>query len=200
MPGINRDLHGMATDKSPVALLLLDLINDLDFPEADQLLPFAIPMAHRLAGLRVRARETGIPVVYVNDNYGKWRSDFKAHVDHCISDETKGAEIARLLKPNDDDYFVLKPKHSGFFSTTLEVLLDHLEARTLIITGMAGNICVLFTANDAYMRDYKVVVPCDCVASNPVEENNYALRQIESVLKGDIRSSDQVDLARLTEG
>jgi len=138
-------------------------------------------------------------VVYVNDNYGKWRSDFKAHIDHCINDNTRGREIVELLRPSPDDYFVLKPKHSGFFSTTLDVLLDHFGTRTLVITGIAGNICVLFTANDAYMRDYKIVVPRDCAASNSVEDNDYALAQIERVLKGDIRASEEVDFDELAD-
>jgi len=160
-------------------------------------LRYAGPMAHKLAELRQRAIEAGVPVVYVNDNYGKWRSDFQALVDHCINDETRGREIVELLRPSAEDYFVLKPKHSGFFSTTLDVLLDHLEARTLVLSGMAGNICVLFTANDAYMRDYRIVVPCDCVASNRTEDNAYALRQIESVLKGDVRPSNEIEIHEL---
>lgn len=183
----------MAPDKSPVVLIMLDVINDLDFPEAEQLLRYALPMARQLKELRRRAVAAGLPVVYVNDNYGKWRSDFRAMIDHCIDDRTRGREIVELLRPTEDDYFVLKPKHSGFFSTTLEVLLAHLEARVLVIAGMAGNICVLFTANDAYMRDYKIVVPSDCVASNCVEDNEYALRQIEQVLKGDVRPSAELD-------
>ena len=189
----------MAPDKSPVALILLDVINDLDFPEADDLLRYAKPMADKLAVLRQRAEEANVPVVYVNDNYGKWRSDFQALVDHCINDNTRGKDIAEQLKPTENDYIDLKPKHSGFFSTTLELLLNHFEARTLIITGMAGNICVLFTANDAYMRDYHLLVPRDCVASNSGEDNDYALRQIETVLKGDTRPSIEIDFDELTK-
>jgi len=187
----------MAPDKSPVVLIMLDVINDLDFPEAEDLLRYALPMAPHLKDLRSRAVSAGVPVVYVNDNYGKWRSDFRAMVDHCIDDGTRGREIVELLRPSDEDYFVLKPKHSGFYSTTLDILLAHLEARTLVITGIAGNICVLFTANDAYMRDYRVVVPCDCVASNCVEDNEFALRQIERVLKGDVRPSTELDFDKL---
>ena len=197
MPAKNPDLHGNVPEHSTVALLLIDVINDLDFPEAEDLLRYALPMAPHLKDLRSRAVSAGVPVVYVNDNYGKWRSDFRAMVDHCIDDGTRGREIVELLRPSDEDYFVLKPKHSGFYSTTLDILLAHLEARTLVITGIAGNICVLFTANDAYMRDYRVVVPCDCVASNCVEDNEFALRQIERVLKGDVRPSTELDFDKL---
>lgn len=197
MPRRNPDLHGMVPDSSPVALLLLDVINDLEFDEGDQLLVHALPMAERLATLAARARRARVPVVYVNDNYGRWRSDFRRLVAHCLEDGVRGEPIAARLRPADDDYFVLKPKHSGFFSTSLDVLLAYLEVETLILTGMAGNICVLFTANDAYMRDYRLVVPADCVASNDAEENRHALEQMRVVLKADVRPSGDVDLEAL---
>jgi nicotinamidase-related amidase len=154
-------------------------------------------MAERLAALAARARRARVPVVYVNDNYGRWRSDFRRLVAHCLEDGVRGEPIAARLRPADDDYFVLKPKHSGFFSTSLDVLLAYLEVETLILTGMAGNICVLFTANDAYMRDYRLVVPADCVASNDAEENRHALEQMRVVLKADVRPSSELDLEAL---
>jgi nicotinamidase-related amidase len=187
----------MVPDSSPVALLLLDVINDLEFDEGDHLLVHALPMAERLAALAARARRARVPVVYVNDNYGRWRSDFRRLVAHCLEDGVRGEPIAARLRPADDDYFVLKPKHSGFFSTSLDVLLAYLEVETLILTGMAGNICVLFTANDAYMRDYRLVVPADCVASNDAEENRHALEQMRVVLKADVRPSSELDLEAL---
>ncbi len=197
MPGKNSDLHGNAPDKSRVALLLIDVINDLEFPEADQLLRYALPMARRIAALKKRAKEHGVPVIYVNDNFGRWRSDFNAQVEHCLRDGVRGKEMVELLRPDDDDYFVLKPKHSGFFSTTLDTLLDYLGVQTVILTGIAANICVLFTANDAYMRDFKLVVPCDCAASNTEDENRHALEQIRTVLKGDIRPSRELSFETL---
>ena len=197
MPARNNDLHGNAPDKSDVALLLIDVINDLEFPEGDQLLRFALPMADRLAALKSRAKREGIPAIYVNDNFGRWRSDFNAQVRHCLREGSCGKPIVELLKPEQDDYFVLKPKHSGFFSTALDTLLEYLGARTLVLTGFAANICVLFTANDAYMRDLHLVVPSDCTASNTAEENAYALGQMAKVLKADTRPSEEVDFARL---
>ncbi len=197
MPAKNPDLHGNAPDKSDVAILLIDVINDLEFPEGDQLLRYAVPMAERIERLAGRARRAGVPVVYVNDNFGRWRSDFNAQVEHCLRDGVRGRPIAEKLRPDEADYFVLKPKHSGFYSTTLDILLEYLGARTLILTGMAANICVLFTANDAYMRDFHLVVPADCVASTTEEENRYALEQMRKVLKADIRPSDELRLEEL---
>jgi nicotinamidase-related amidase len=192
--GKARDLYGSAPDKHPTAVLIIDMINDMQFPEADLLLRFAGPVAKKIKALSNRARATGIPIIYVNDNFGRWRSDFKALVKHCL--HSRGQPLARLLRPKAKDYFVLKPKHSGFHSTTLDLLLKYLGTRRLILTGMASNICVLFTANDGYMRDFKLFVPQDCVCANTEEENDYALAQMEKLLKADTRQSSQIKLSR----
>jgi nicotinamidase-related amidase len=197
MPAKNKDLHGSAPDKAAAALLLIDVINDLEFAEGDALLKHALPMARQIAKLKARATEHGIPVIYVNDNFGRWRSDFRAQVEHCLKDGCKGQPIVELLKPDQDDYFVLKPKHSGFYSTALDTLLDYLGTKTVILTGMAGNICVLFTANDAYVRDFHLIVPSDCVASNTTEENDYALEQMRKILKADTRPAKEIELNEL---
>lgn len=193
MAGKDRDLHGNAPDKSETALLLVDVINDLEFEEGKELLRHALPMAERLAALKQRAKQAEIPAIYVNDNFGRWRSNFQAQVDHCLHDGVRGQPIAELLQPGDDDYFVLKPKHSGFHSTSLDILLEHLEVKSVILTGIAGNICVLFTANDAYMRGYKLIVPRDCVASNTERLNDEALEQMRTVLKADVRNSTELE-------
>ena len=182
MPTKNQDLHGSAPDKSETALLLIDVINDLEFPEAEQMLPAAVTMADRIVRLRERARAAAVPVLYVNDNFGKWRSDWHHTVEHCLR-SPRGREIVTKLRPAEDEYFVLKPKHSGFFSTTLDTLLRYLGAKRLILTGIAGNFCVLFTANDAYMRDYNLIVPRDCTVSNTPEENEAALQLMRKFLK-----------------
>jgi nicotinamidase-related amidase len=187
------DLHGSAPDQSRIAVLLIDVINDLEFPEGDQLLEFALPMARRISALQEEARRRSVPVIYVNDNFGRWRSDFQSLVDHCLNDDVRGRDIARLLRPKSEDYFVLKPKHSGFCSTPLQILLEHLGADTLILAGMATNICVLFTANDAYQRDYQLVIPKDCCAANTVDLHTQALQQMESVLKARICPSAEIN-------
>jgi nicotinamidase-related amidase len=197
MPLRNRDLHGSVPDKSEIALVLIDVINDLDFPEADELLRYARPMARKVLRLKQRAKKAGVPVIYVNDNFGRWRSDFRRQVVHCLRDNSRGHEIVSLLQPDEDDYFVLKPKHSGFFSTTLETLLRYLGSRKLILTGIAGNFCVLFTANDAYMRDYELIIPSDCTVSNTAEENRQALALMRKFLKADTRPSAKVRFPRI---
>jgi nicotinamidase-related amidase len=190
------DLHGAAPDKCEFALLLIDVINDLEFPGSRRLLRRALPAAKRIAALKKRARKRGVPVVYVNDNFGKWRSDFRRQVQHCLEDDVLGRPITALLEPEDDDYFVLKPKHSGFFSTQLDILLDHLGAQTLILTGFAGNLCVLYTANDAYMRDFRLMVPRDCVASETPAADRTALKHMRRWLKADTRVSTKIRFPR----
>jgi nicotinamidase-related amidase len=193
MPQKNINLHGSAPDKHRIALLLIDVINDFDFPEADQLLKYARPMAQNLLRLKRRAQKAGVPVIYVNDNFGRWKSDFRRTVDHC-EECGRGRDVVRLLRPEETDYFVLKPKHSGFFSTTLETLLRYLQTQTLILTGIAGNFCVLFTANDAYMRDFDLLLPSDCTVSNTKRENDSALRLMQKFLKADTGPASRIVL------
>ena len=199
MPAKNEDLHGNVPDKSNVALLLIDVINDMEFESGGELLRHALPMAERLAALKRRAKEAGVPVVYVNDNFGKWQSDFKKILEHCLEEDVRGRPFVEQLRPEEDDYFVLKPKHSGFFSTTLDILLDYLQARTLVLTGLTGDICVLFTAHDAYMRDFNLVIPADCVASNDPSENEYSLRKMSDLMDADTRPSAEVDFRKLKD-
>jgi nicotinamidase-related amidase len=199
VPATNHDLHGNAPDAATVALLLIDVINDLEFAGGEDLLPFALPMATQIAALKQRAKSAGIPVLYVNDNFGKWQSDFQKLVRHCLEDGVRGEPIVQRLRPDAEDYFVLKPKASGFFSTTLELLLEYLQVRTLILTGIAGNMCVHFTANDAYLRDFHLFVPADCVASQTQEENTVALTQMHKLLGADIRLSSALDLRQLPD-
>jgi nicotinamidase-related amidase len=199
VPANNEDLHGSVPENCPVALLLIDVINDMEFEGAEALVAQAVPMAHRIAELKRRAKAAGIPAIYVNDNFGRWQSDFRRVVEHCLHDGVRGEEVARILEPEDDDYFVLKPKHSAFYATTLDTLLTYLGASTVILTGIAGNICILFSANDAYMRDLNVVVPADCVASNTPGDNDHALEQMRVVLKADITESADLDLQKMLE-
>jgi nicotinamidase-related amidase len=153
MPLNNHDLHGNVPDDADVALLLIDVINDLEFDGGEALLTPALPMAEQIATLKRQAKQASIPVVYVNDNFGRWQSDFAKLLAHCLGDGVRGQPLAERLRPEPDDYFVLKPKHSGFYATTLDLLLRYLKVTTVILTGLTGDICVLFTANDAYMRD-----------------------------------------------
>jgi nicotinamidase-related amidase len=196
MKRTRENLYGNVPDKSPVALLLIDVINGLDFEGGRALLRQAKPMAKRLAALKARALHYGCPAIYVNDNFGRWRSEFHTQVRHCLNDKVPGRVLVELLHPTAQDYFVLKPAHSGFYSTALELLLKHLQTKTLIITGMATNSCVLFTANDAFLRGYEICIPRDCVAANSTQLSRQALKQMQTTLKADIRQSNKLPWKR----
>ena len=196
-PRRNADLHGNAPDSCPAALLIIDAINDLEFEGGAGMLPRAIRMARCIAALKSSASALRIPTIYVNDNFGRWRSDFHRIVAHCLEDDVRGRPVVEQLVPDETDYFVLKPKHSGFYNTTLDLLLDYLQTDIVIITGIATDVCVLFTAADAYMRDLGVIVPSDCVTALTPRAHRAALAQMRTVLKADIVPSRSIDLARL---
>ena len=179
------------------ALLLVDVINDLEFDGGEDLFRYALPAMKRLAALVHRARRADVPVIYANDNFGHWRSDFNAIVRHCLDEDVRGRPIAKLLAPEQSDYFVLKPKHSAFFSTALDTLLHSLGTKRLVLAGLAGDICVLFTAHDAHMREYELFVPSDCIASESVASNKWALEHMRRFLRCDTRIGARIDLRRL---
>lgn len=184
-------------ERSSAALLLIDLINDMEFPGGDVLFRRVKPIAPKIARLAARARAAKVPVIYTNDNFGHWRSDFRTTVEHCLSGGVRGGPIVEQLQPEASDYFVLKPKNSAFFGTPLEQLLATLGASTLILTGVAGDNCVLFTAHDAHMRELRIFVPSDCVASESARANRWALEHMARFLDADTRPSARLDLRRL---
>ena len=164
-------------------LLILDMISCWSFPDGAALQRQAARVAPCIARLKRRCVASRVPVIYANDNSGQWRSDFKFVVDESLGADSLGAEITRVLRPGDGDYFVLKPKHSAFFATPLEILLDHVRAKRLVIAGVTGDQCVLNTAADARMRDFDVVVPSDCVASLTPERNRRAIEHLRDALQ-----------------
>ena len=181
-------------------LLLVDVINDLEFPGGETLVEPGLRMARRVASLATRARAAKVPVVYANDNFGHWRSDFRAQIDHCTNEDVRGRAIARLLVPTPSDFFILKPKHSAFFSTALEPLLRMLGAHTIVLAGIAGDSCVLFTAHDAHMRDYSIVVPRDGIVSEDPESNRWALHNMRRMAHAETPTAREIDFAALARG
>lgn len=193
----NDDLNQNAPDDSNAALIIIDMVNDLEFPEGDTIFAPALAAAKKIARLKQRAREAGIPVIFANDNFGRWRSDFHQAVDYCLTAKVRGSPLVEQIEPAEDDYFILKPKHSAFYATPLELLLQHLQCRHLILCGISGNMCVQFTACDAYMRDFTLSVPQDCMASNTEQQNQQSLDYLQNVLGADLSPSEQMDLPSL---
>jgi nicotinamidase-related amidase len=197
MPARNNDLHGNVPDQCSVALILIDVINDMEFESGEALLKNALPAARKLSELRRRARDAGVPVIYVNDNFGKWRSDFRQQLGHVLEDGVRGEPIAELLRPDEEDYLVLKAKHSGFYHTQLDLLIDYLQVKTIVLAGFQTDICVLFTASDGYLRDLDIMVPHDCSAAASVEHHEAGLEHMARVLHADTTASTEIDFSQL---
>ncbi len=178
------------------ALLLVDFINELDFAHGAALRPAAEQAARRTAALKKKLVGRGVAAVYANDNFGHWRSDFSHLVQSCARPGSRGRELARLLAPEPGDLSVLKPRHSAFYASPLEFLLTELDATRLVITGLVTEMCVLFTAQDAYVRKYDLWVPEDCVASVDPRDHRHTIEHLRDVLGADTRASEDVhDLA-----
>lgn len=182
--------------KSRTALLLVDIINPFDFPGGRAFARRGIRVARAISKLRDRATRGGIPVIYVNDNMGKWRSDVHALVTLCSQPGMPGAPIVELLKPRPRDYVILKATLSGFYQTPLEAMLRLGGVRTLVITGFAADNCVLFTAADAYMREYGLVVPRDCVGAQTPQALRRALDSMTKLFWAKTDSSTSIRFSR----
>lgn len=179
----------------PVALLLIDVLTTFQFPDGDAILEGALGMRDSLVKLKAGARKSGIPVLYVNDNFGDWRSEKEVLMGRCL--EAKGSQFVRPLLPDSEDYFVLKPMHSAFYMTPLEVLLRHLEVEVLILTGLTSNSCITVTAHDANMRGFDIYIPADCCCARNAEEHRRALAQLEAMAGANLRCSTSLKLPAL---
>ncbi|MDQ1411354.1 MAG: hypothetical protein QOJ41_3089 [Acidobacteriaceae bacterium] len=164
-----------------VAVLLIDVVNHFEFPDGKQILRSALPIAPRLARLKQRATNANIPVIYVNDNFGQWHSDARKLLAYCLRPRCAGKPFVELIKPADDDYCILKPMHSAFYQTPLDVLLRHLGVSALIIAGLTTNSCILCTAHDANMRDLKVTVVSDCCAARTARDHKQGIANIKEI-------------------
>ncbi|MFS0657110.1 isochorismatase family cysteine hydrolase [Bacillus sp. 179-C3.3 HS] len=172
------------------ALLIIDMINNFDFEMGHVLAEKTMRMTSKISALKQHANKENWPIIYINDHYGIWKADIQAVISKCKNETS--APILDEISPTGDDYFLIKPKHSAFYGTALQTLLHELEVKEIILTGIAGNICVLFTANDAYMREYNLIVPKDCIASNDDQDNEYALTMMKNVLLAKITSSKEI--------
>ncbi|WP_224741093.1 isochorismatase family cysteine hydrolase [Bacillus sp. 28A-2] len=176
--------------KHQKALLIIDMINNFDFEMGHVLAEKTEKMTNEILSLKQNAIKENWPVIYINDHYGLWKADIQAVIKTCKNE--RSAPILEQMTPSNQDYFLIKPKHSAFYGTALETLLNELGVQDLILTGIAGNICVLFTANDAYMREYNLIIPTDCIASNDDRDNEYALTMMENVLLAKMTTTKEI--------
>jgi nicotinamidase-related amidase len=175
--------------KSDSALLVIDMISGFDFKDAERLFPQAVEVARNVASLVKRAKAAGVPIIYLNDNFGRWNVDFATFLSDLKAKSNRGRQILEILDLSADDLFVLKPQRSGFYGTSLGVLLLSLGVSRIVLTGVTTDICVLFTAHDAFMRGYHVEIPADCCAAVNPSDHVAALRFLERVAEADTAHS-----------
>ncbi|MCC2979338.1 isochorismatase family cysteine hydrolase [Sphingomonas sp. IC4-52] len=175
------------------AILVIDLLNTFDFTGGEKLKEAVAAMIDPISSLRQQAKDADVPVIFVNDNYGRWHDEPSELV--AFVSEGAGGELIEQLKPGGDDYFVIKPESSGFYATTLPALLPRLGVSRLVLIGVAADICVLFTAADAHMREYDLWVPRDLVASQHDERASWALEMMENGMSADTRPTSELTLA-----
>lgn len=180
--------------EASTALLIVDMISDWKVPGMQDLLKAAHAIAPNLARLKRRCEAAGVPVIYVNDNMGRWRSDFKSLVKAAQDEGGMAADIAHLLAPDEHDYFVLKPKHSAFFRTPLDLLLEHLKVDHLIMAGVSSDQCIHATAMDAQMRDHSFEIVRDGIAAPTPERTAAAIRVFEHVMNKPVVPGDDIEL------
>jgi nicotinamidase-related amidase len=186
--------------RSPAVLLLVDVVNHFEFPDGEVILKKALQMAPRLARLKKRAKDSNIPVVYVNDNFGQWRSDSYKLLAHCLRTDCAGKAFVEAVQPDEQDYCVLKPMHSAFFQTPLDLLLRHLGVSAIILAGIATNSCILCTAHDAKMREFKITVVTDCCAARSAREHNEAIENIREMASAQVVTLSSLRLRTNTRG
>lgn len=184
-----------ASEASPQALLIVDMISNWDFPDAESIVPFAERIAPRIAELQARCRRNGVPIIFANDNHGRWRSDFRSLVDASLTSD-RGARITAQIQPQETDYFVLKPMHSAFFATPLELLLADLNTKEVLVAGISTDQCVVVTVAEARMRGLDVRVLADCTATQSAARHKRALLHLVEALRVETPEASEVKLKR----
>jgi nicotinamidase-related amidase len=178
--------------RSDTAVLIVDLVSEFEFRHWRALLAAARRIVPRIVRLKARARAAGVPVIYVNDASGTWESDQSAFVRRCTADDARGRDVARQIRPDADDYFIFKPKHSAFYATPLAELLERLQATRLVLTGLSSHQCVLFTAVDAYVRDFQLIVPPDCIGAPAAIQTRHALFVLKDAVQAQTPRSSRI--------
>lgn len=192
--------HNSLTEKpisAPVAVLLIDLINHFEYPDGDGLRQQAEKILPGVLALKERAASEGLPLIYVNDNFGQWRSDFRRLMDYSVRREAPGREFVRAILPGSDDYLVLKPRHSAFFLTPLDLLLEHLEVQSVVLAGISTDSCILYTANDANMRGFDIKIPSDCTAAYTAVRHRRALSILSTLNRATVAPLAKLKLSPL---
>ena len=169
---------------SRTAVIVIDMINAYDFPDAEKVVASAQEALPAIQRLIEEAPEKDMPVIYVNDNFGHWRSQRDELVEQAL--DGGHPDLVEPIKPPGDALFVVKARHSIFYQTPLEYLLNQEGVGKLILTGQVTEQCVLYSALDAYVRHFDVRVPPDAVAHIHQDLADAALTMMERNMSADV--------------
>ena len=175
---------------SRTALIVIDMINSYDHADAERLLPSAREAVPRIAELIERTHREDVPVVYVNDNFGSWRSDQDGLVASVL--RSPHADLVEPIRPAEDALFVVKARHSIFFQTPLEYLLGQEGIDRLVLVGQVTEQCILYSALDAHIRHLEVCVPREAVAHIHGDLADAALRMMELNMGAEVCTAEKV--------
>ncbi|MGY0489307.1 isochorismatase family cysteine hydrolase [Streptomyces sp. WG-D5] len=179
-----------AASSASTALVVIDMINTYDHDDAELLLPASREIVPVVVGLLDRARKAGVPVIYVNDNFGEWRSHHGELVDTALSGPH--AELVEPLRPDENSLFVVKARHSIFYETPLTYLLWELGVDRVVLCGQVTEQCVLYSALDAHIRHLRTTVPHDAVAAIHPELAHAALEMMRRNMGAEVVAASEV--------
>ena len=169
------------------ALIVIDMLSPYDFPDAEKLVPSAEKVVPNISSLIARAQDEGVPIIYVNDNYGDWNSSADELVQ--AGEQGKRPDLVEPLKPPEHASFVIKARHTIFYGTPLDHLLQTEEIDRLVLTGQVTEQCILYSALDAHVRHLEVAVPADAVAYIHEDLHEAALKMMETNMGADVTPS-----------
>lgn len=180
----------MGDNTSACALVVVDMINTYDHPDAELLLNSVRDVLPAVRTAIASARAAGVDVIYVNDNFGRWRS----HHEELLATALRGphADLVKPVVPDEDSLFVVKARHSIFFQTPLEYLLQQNGIEHVILCGQATEQCILYSALDAHIRHFDITVVEDAVAHIHADLAQAALRMMEQNMGAQLRAADDL--------
>jgi nicotinamidase-related amidase len=175
------------------ALIVVDMINSYDHPDGEKLAESVKESLPQMVDLLKRADDEGVEVIYVNDNFGAWNSQREELVEAALDSEYK--DLIEPIRPEKDTAFVVKLRHSIFFETPLSFLLAENDIERVVLVGQATEQCILYSALDAYIRHFEVVIPRDAVAHIHEHLAEAAFEMMELNMNAEVADAESIELS-----
>ncbi len=159
-------------------LLVIDMVHDFVYGVLGS--EYARSIIPNLQKLLSKAREKGVPVVYLKDYHNLSDPEIKHWGAHSMKGE-EGSKVIPELAPLNNESVIPKTTYSGFFRTPLETILQGIEIEEIILTGVTTDICVLHNVAESFFRGYKVKVVEDATATFNPQEHERALKYMTEI-------------------